>query len=269
MNSHNNLIIWLMTWVAAILLLIIIYSKKKVPNATISLSYLCNLSLNHFFGALIYNFPWYSQPDYENVYSGFKQSTYGVIAFVSGALILVPFVATYVNKQRLKRKTTAPNAKLPQAYIILGLILYFVLAPAIRGIPTVSLLISVGWFAIIAGICLACWKDWYFKKGKVAIIKWLMAASVLPLFTMVTQGFLRFGTVPLICITLFAARIYRPRWHIFIAGIFMIYIALSFFMAYMNHRAELRTLVWEEEKVSFLTKIGPVMAMFKDFKFLD
>src|SRR3989338_2123537 len=129
MSFHDNLSIWLLIWILSITVIIIGQTLSKMPTVNLSLSYVFSFSINHFFGALIYIFPWYSKPDYDYVRLGFIHSTYGIVAFSIANVTVVPFIVKYVAPDWFRKPPSEPNEKLPIVYIVLGGLLYFMLSP--------------------------------------------------------------------------------------------------------------------------------------------
>ena len=268
---NNDLVIWLALWVVSMALVFIIYSKQKIPNAGLVFTYLSMLTLNHWFGALIYTLPWHFTIDYENVSLGFIHSVYGVMAFSFSSAVVAPLILNkfVFPKFQSKEKSYLPDKRLPRIYLLIGVVLYFFLPKSILNLPTIGQLSQTGWNFLIMGICLMCWKEWHAEHGKGRMMLWLLVTALFPLFTMVNQGFMSFGMAALILIALFIAAFYRPKWHILLGGILAIYLGLSVFVTYFKYREELRDVVWEEGEKSFSARIQPIVTMVENFELLD
>ena len=226
---------------------------KRALNSGLTIIYIANLSLIHFFGALIYVFPWYQYGDPKIVLSGFRQATYGILAFAFGSLVLAPHFLRVFRLSRLNStvKTTVPRllSKLPKTYFLLGIISYFILTPIIGRLPTLNALVSTGIQLMVVGICLGCWQAWC-EKDRKKLRNWLLIAFSFPFITIVNQGFLGYGTIMLITVLLFVARFYPPKGKVIIAGILLAYLGLTFYQGYMRDRVELRAVIWGGSSVA-------------------
>jgi len=96
MVDRSELIPWLIAWVVTSAYVIKTQWKPNLPSAGLPFAYILTLSMIHFFGGLIYSFPWYSphievylvqSVTYANVAAGFLQSVYGLIAFGVGSTV--------------------------------------------------------------------------------------------------------------------------------------------------------------------------------------
>jgi hypothetical protein len=74
--------------------------------------------------------------------------------------------------------------------------------------------------------------------------------------TVVTQGFLGYGFAAMLSVMAFVASFYRPRWHVVVAGVLLLYLGLSVYVTYMRDRTDIREVVWTgaslEERVEQL-----------------
>jgi hypothetical protein len=73
---------------------------------------------------------------------------------------------------------------------------------------------------------------------------WLVATLVLPVITVVGQGFLGYGFAAMMTIFAFVASFYRPRAAVLIAGVLLGYVGLSVYVTYMRDRRDIRAVVW-------------------------
>jgi hypothetical protein len=124
-----------------------------------------------------------------------------------------------------------------------------VLLPTASQIPTASALVSQGWNLLIAGLALGCWSAWTGSRS-LSFGWWLLGTLCLPLLTVLTQGFLGFGTVAAVAVLCFIASFYRPRWKVFIGALALAYIGLSLYVTYMRDRNAIRDVVWTGGAVS-------------------
>ena len=261
MQSSDEIIFWLIIWVAVIIIVPLIRWRRKMAGTGLVFAYLMNFSLLHWFGALIYSFPWYDYRlnylyypnprfDVRWIENGFRLSTYGIIAFAAGCLILAPPLIHLLHPHRKKSAVYLPDPRLPTAYVFTGFILYFVLLPFLNRISTLSAPLGSGLSLMATGIGLNLWHAWQLgnKKG---FRRWVILSFIcLPVFTLLGHGFMSFGTSALFSIVAFVASFYRPRWKIVIVGILSVYLGMSLFVTYMRDRTEIREVIWGGESIS-------------------
>ena len=135
--------------------------------------------------------------------------------------------------------------RLPPIYVGVGLVCFLVLLPVASRIPSASALVSQGWNLVVAGLALGCWCAWTGARWRsVSFGWWLTATLCLPLLTILTQGFLGYGTVAAIAVLCFVASFYRPRWRVFAASLLLLFVGLSLYVTYMRDRTGIREVVW-------------------------
>ena len=241
----------LYVWPIVIILCQIVYRMTRLTSVGLVYSYIVNLMVIHYFGALIYTFTWYVFPDYESVANGFEMSTYAVVFFGIGALLLP--VAIKLFKFSLKPpKLVKPNNSLPLAYGISGVVFYYVLAPFLSKIPSFSTFVAAGWSLLIVSICLFTWRGW--TQGNRKVLRWLLLSLILPVVSLIGKGLLSTGIAALTICFVFFGIFYRPRWKVWICALIVLYMSLSFYVTYMRDRNDLRDAIWYHE-VSFIEKM--------------
>ena len=96
----------------------------------------------------------------------------------------------------------------------------------------------------------------------------LATVPLLPVSTLVTGGFLGFGTIWAITIVTFCFVIARRRSWFYFAGPAIIYLSLSLFVTYMLTRDEIRQVVWDQN-TSVVERLDKVTKLYTNFEFLD
>jgi hypothetical protein len=256
---------WLIFWLVVTFGLIVFLSVRKRSTVGLTASYLYSLTLNHFFGAAIFGLPWYEHDNADFVYSGFILTCYGLGGFALGVILVSPLLVSMSRPAWDKMGSYLPNKRLPVAYIATGFVLNFVLAPALKNVPSVSVIAYSGWSLMIVGICLAAWSAWTTRRP---ILRWILLGFAFPLFTTLEQGFLGYGVAALIVILLFVSIFYRPKWKVVIAAFVSIYLGLSFFVTYFRDREIIREAVWYERQ-SIGQRVARLANLFTTFEFLD
>jgi hypothetical protein len=223
-------------WVVAIAFLL--HRAWRQPSSGLVLAYCFQLWMLHWLGGLIHALPWADLPDSEIVLVGFQQSTYGIVAFALGTILF----GTPLNRWIIARRSLAmqgPDTTLPRAYVVLGIVSYFAVAPTIGRIPGLNFVSAVGSQLAVVGCCLACWQAWH-TRGKAALLRTIVPTIIFPVVTVLVQGFLGYGIIAISIVMFFCAQFFRPRW-LLVAGFLIAgYVGLSFYTSYMRERVELR-----------------------------
>lgn len=277
--EHEWLIFWLFIWLLVMASVISSMWSKKLPSVGLPLTYLFNLSINHWFGAMIYSFPWYSPQSsaylisqgasMANTVAGFQQSVYGVIGFGFGSIIFAPWLLKIFKPTWLWDMPKQPNLKLPKTYISLGLFFYFVLSPILSRIPSVAALAGSGFLLLSVGLCLACWKAWCMGNKK-AFLSCLAVTCCIPFLSMVSAGFLSFGTGAAVIVLIFVFTFYRPRWKLIVITLLVLYFGLSVMVTYFRDREEIRAQVWTGKSAeSRIEQVWKTMSNFEIFSFSE
>lgn len=266
---------WLILWVVAIVVLVLIRWRRRVAGSGLVFAYLFNLSLIHWFGAFVYTFPWYNYKWntlwYQNfnvkwIEDGFRESLYGLIAFILGSLLIAPILEK-TSKFRRKPQTYLPDPRLPRTYVVTGFVCYFVLTPILGKVPSLTALISSGLSLMAVGVAIGLWNSWH-EKNRNLFFRWLIfGIQTPPLLTLIGQGFMSYGTAAFLAIAAFLISFYRPRWKVVVVGLFLVYGGLSFFVTYMRDRTVIREVVWGGE--SWVNRIKQVYRSISDFEWFN
>lgn len=256
-------------WLGVIVALVLVQRTQMTLGVGLVLAYIINLSLIHLPGALLYLDPDYAYYKREWIEWGFEQSSFAVLAFGIGA------AATFWFLHQTRRDVPAsgdpsqvvlPNLWLHRFYFLFGLFSFFVIQPFLRGIPTISAVAGVLNQLLLLGICLGMWHAWH-TRNWLALGLWTGALGLLPVMTIVFQGFIGFGTAALLTGLAFLASFFRPRLLIFVVGILFVFVALSAFITYFRDRTEIRRVVWGNETLE--ERIEQFGQTFGDFEWID
>jgi hypothetical protein len=266
MKSNDLLLYCLLTWIAAVAL--IIYSQLRAQLSTVGLGvmYLLNLALTHFLGGIIYLLPWYSTAMIENVERGFEATTLGVLAFTLGNAFVTPLIVKITGWPRVQTTRQRPEKRLAFAYLATALSCYFVLIPLWGNIPTLGAVLNCGWTLMVVGLCLLVWHA-YQQGAQRRMFFWLIATIFLPFTTVITQGFLGYGAAAAMVVLTFAAGFYRPRWQVAIAATLCVFLCLSVYVTYMRDRSDIREAVWGGE--SFSRRLDRLSTTFSQAELFD
>jgi hypothetical protein len=246
--DKSTLIPFLVLWGVAIAPLL--YQVGRLPSCGLVAGYLFQMWMLHWIGALVHAFPWSELPDTELVAAGLEESTVAIIAFAVGAIVAGPALSrAMLGKSPVLTRIGELDSKIPRTYILMGIISYFVLAPTIGQFPGLNAVPAAGSQLVIVGCCLMCWNAWH-RKGKTGLIKTLIPTLLIPMVTVVKQGFLGFGVIAVSIILLFTAQFFRPRWVLAVGLAVAAFLGLTTYVSYMRDRTEIRMAVWNEAPLS-------------------
>jgi len=271
MTSEKQILFYCIIWIIVSGIIITDKLRHRSYNCGLTISYLASLSLIHFFGALIYVFPWYWTENLEFTLVGFRETSYGLIFFLFGNLFLsklflglLKIPVSRIKKNLLFDILRRDNT--PLWFLAIGMGFYFILTPILGKIPTLSALITTAELFAVLGICLGCWSAWKTKRTK-QFIFWITLSFIFPFITILNQGFLGFGTSMTIIVLMFVAGFYRPRWKILLFGIIISYFAMGFYQSYMKDRSEIREVVWGRKNMQ--TRLSQLTDTISNFEWFN
>ena len=243
---------WLAAWPALIVLLVWVDKRHGRLPLFLSYSYIAGLAINHWFGALVHSMPARPFLSSANTILGFGLTTWGLLCFVLGTLVVPNARAELAQAPKLSAGAAGDfkdGFRVAKILSGLGAVSFVLDGTWIAALPSMSATIAGGKQMLIAGICLNCWLLWQ-QGQKSRFTQWLAFSLGFPCFTVLMQGFLGFGVAFLATILIFVGSFYRPRWHIILGGAVALFGALSLFVAYLEHRDNLRAVVWAEQSAA-------------------
>jgi hypothetical protein len=162
--------------------------------------------------------------------------------------------------------TEVSDARLTNTYILIGGTCYLLSLTPLGSLPTITALITSASNLALVGLMIKSWRSWQ-QGDRNSFRLWVMLASVYPLLTIVTQGFLGFGIFNVILVVTFVAGFYRPRWKLIVIGLASIYLGLSIYVTYMRDRNDIRSTVWGGE--SYGSRIDQMKETFSNPEFFS
>ncbi|MGQ0563049.1 MAG: O-antigen polysaccharide polymerase Wzy [Gemmatimonadota bacterium] len=246
MADQSTLLIELVLWVVFAVVVALVRSRTHQLSVGLVVAYMVNLWLIHWPAALTYLLPWYLPVDAPAVFAGFEQSFYALAAFGFGALTFGPLLTKTLAAPRAESDAAThrlPDARLPYVYLLVGILSYLVVNPLLGDIPTITAISAGTNQLIIVGFCLLLWHGWYARKRRL-FASALVAACMIPLVTILRDGFLSYGAMALIVIMAFLTIFVRPRWALVAVLLVVAYTGFSFYVTYMRDRREIRAAVW-------------------------
>lgn len=260
---NNNSITLLLATGCALLFCALHTLNTKHKGTGLFLAYLFQWTLFYWIGASIHELPWTQLVDYEVNRIGFQQASYALFSFIVGGVIFAPLF--YTSSPTPSPQWKSDTSSLAQLYIIIGLLSYFILIPTLGRISGLIAIVSTGTQLLISGTCLLCWIARHQNNTK--ILRTLVLATIfLPITTMANAGFLGYGVIATSLVWVFVASFYKPKTVFFAGAIIFAYLGMSFFVAYMKSRDELRRTVWGGEKLSMrLTQVVEIFSRLEPF----
>ncbi len=255
-------------WLVIIALLGLISWRRKDHNIGGVVSFAIFLAMIHLLQAVIYIFPWYP-PRYEPdiVLRGFTQATVALIAFAVGALVIFPALRHFNGQLQ---RHSLPTRQIPFAaqdilayiYIGIGGISYFGLNFLLRGIPSAQAFTGALIRLWHVGTIIWLWEIMQGKKSLRGLVPLTAVILVWPVLTVVRDGFLGFGVVPIIVVGVFAALRVRKPHLLIIPSLVIGYVFLSIISVYFDSRNTLRAIVWAGEYTE-----GPLQDVYNTLSF--
>jgi len=243
---QTGIAICVIIWITVITIILMKHWQKKTETSGFTFIYITNLVLIHLIAAFGYILPSNWKGNEALMLEGFRESTYAIVAFGLGNVILAPFFVRSFSLPELKENINMDEAKLisqlPRLYFIAGAVFYFILAPNLY-FPTITVLVTMGAQLIVVGICLLIWKAWR-EKNMIKLRNLLILSLIFPFVSIIRDGYLGYGAGMTIIIFIFTISFFRIKSRALIIGAFCIYLGLSFYQVYMRDREELRGLAW-------------------------
>lgn len=245
-------------------LAVLFLDAKKMPSSGLTLVYFANLFILHYPGGAILQVDWYEYYPRIWTFEGFELTTLGLIFLTFGVLV------GSRTKFSIKKGDVldAKSAKWLGLFLVgVGLLFSVLVAQAsfLFSIPTLGAILSSMWLVGAPGLCLYVYG--FQLDGEKIPFHIFAIALLYPLLTVSLLGFLGFGLYFIIFIICFSAIQKKfPKW-LFVFAPIVAYLFLSFFINYMNNRAEIRGAVWEGQQTE--SRIKVISAIFTDFEWFD
>src|SRR5262245_31475735 len=222
-------------------------------------SIVVGLSGIHWIAATLYLLPWYQNFDPDLVTTGLWVAFQGLCAFCVGAVLASR--STAVEKVD-DHHIDGSISSFGWAYIIVGIIMYAFLWPRVGRIASLGALVAAGSSYIVLGICLRCW-----RADAQSLVRWLGASAMLPMVTILTQGYLSYGLAALAAVAAFIAELIHSRTKLLLAALAIGYLTMSFYVTYMRDRTEIRDAVWSGATAN--RRIDLVGGSVQNFEWFD
>jgi len=159
-----------------------------------------------------------------------------------------------------------PHRELPLAFLVVGLLSYFLFVSDLSRLPSMGAVTSVSQQFIVIGICLLSRNAWQRRQLGMVLV-YLGAGLLLPFFTIVSEGFLGFGAMACFTILCFLSSMGRSLLRFTAGAVALAVLFMSLFVSYMRDRGLIRDAVWGGQSLE--QRIGRVVSMVGTLELFD
>lgn len=252
-----------LAWPASVVALFLVLAMLRQPPGLYVPCYLVMFALQYWFGAFAYALPWHPFKDAAFTIDGFELSTWGLWAFLAGVLAAsLSASSTPRHAPVLTVPLRIAGAQFSTIVLMVGAVTWFLTYTPAMSLPSAPAILSTASRLTLIGIALKCWIAW--QNGAYSRANaWLAFAFVLPVITLMIEGFLGFGVLALSIVLSFVATFYRPRLLLAAGALALLYTGMSLSPAYGEHRKLIREAVWggEDFEARFSTMIDMLQSM--------
>jgi hypothetical protein len=240
--SEDTLQLYVIVWL--VVALFTLARHWRGASAGLVFTYVLSLAVMHWLAPVMYLLPWYGNPRLDLTAEGLRQSLYAIVGFAAGSEITMAIsrrrhIGIYTTSTW---EGTPVESRLVNLYLISGVVLYG-LFPIAGHLPSATAILSTGSTLAVVAIGLKCWNSW--TRGTPAVLwGWLAATMLLPVVTVIGQGFLGYGFAAMLTVFAFVASFFRPRWRVVVLATVLGFLGLSVYVNYMRDRKEIRAAVW-------------------------
>jgi hypothetical protein len=240
--SDDTLQLYVIVWLVVALFTLVRHWRGA--SAGLVFTYVLSLAVMHWLAPVMYLLPWYSNPRFDLTAEGLRQSLHAIVGFAAGSEITMAIsrrrhIGIYTTSTW---EGTPVESRLVNLYLISGVVLYG-LFPIAGHLPSATAILSTGSTLAVVAIGLKCWNSW--TRGTPAVLwGWLAATMLLPVVTVIGQGFLGYGFAAMLTVFAFVASFFRPRWKVVVLATVLGFLGLSVYVNYMRDRKEIRAAVW-------------------------
>jgi hypothetical protein len=245
----------------------LVVDKRRGAGALV-LAYFLILSLGHVPGVLPYLEPNIYESKAEATKIGFDVTLIGIAAFMMGAIAarILPMRTTGAKavQPTFSHDTLSLNSR---RVLTMGIASYFLFLPVSGLVPSLTAIASVMGGLLILGLWFWIYSTATAKNSRQILLIFAML-PLLPLSTLVSGGFIGFGTTWILSIVAFYFVIARRRIWFYLATPPVIFLGLSLFVTYAQQRDDIREVVWYQD-ASIERRLAQVSKVVTEFQLLD
>lgn len=256
------LLVWLMIAVALVALVV----RSPREGGALMLAYFLALSLIHVPGALAYMDLAYAPLSDDDTVLGFEATLIGMGAYLCGAL-LEKWVGRRATSEGASTIDLPKLEGMSRRFVLLGLLVFFFVLPLAAIIPTLTSIVAPLAGLLVVGIWLALYGAAVARNFHRLLAIMLMLLT-LPLATLAIGGFIGVGLHWIMTAVTFLIVVVRRRFWLFAVSPLVVYLGLSFFVAYTGERVAIRETIWQQHAglIDRLDRIGDII---RNFELLD
>ncbi len=260
----NELLIWL----ALVVGLVLLATDRKRGIGALTLAYFLALSLGHIPGLLPYLNSDGAWGAFEATKVGINVTLIGMTAFIVGAMaarILPRSIASVKGYQQTFGEVDF--SRLGWRILAIGVITQFVILPVSALLPSLTAITSSVGTLLVFGFCILLYSS-AIANDSLQTLRVFMMLPLLPLFTLITGGFLGYGTVWILSIVAFEFLAARRRTLHYLSVLPVIFLGLSLFVTYFQQRDDLRDVIWYQDS-GITSRLSQVTKLVTEFELLD
>jgi hypothetical protein len=240
--SEDTLQLYVIVWLAVALFTLARHWRGA--SAGLVFTYVLSLAVMHWLAPVMYLLPWYGNARLDLTGEGLRQSLYAIVGFAVGSEMTMAIS----RRRHIGIYTTSTwegmpvESRLVNLYLFSGIVLYG-LFPIAGHLPSATAILSTGSTLAVVAIGLKCWNSWT-RDTPAVLWGWLAATMLLPVVTVIGQGFLGYGFAAMLTVFAFVASFFRPRWRVVVLATLLGFVGLSVYVNYMRDRKDIRAAVW-------------------------
>jgi hypothetical protein len=218
-------------------------SWRTGAGVGIVFTYVVSFLALYWLAPAMYLLPWYDNPGYDLTALGLREAAIGMAAFMVGTEVARPIASRRAARLPPVAGPQPIDQRLVNLFLVTGAGLYLIVFPLAGALPSVTALVATGSTIAVVGIGLKCWTAWH-QGRELTMWLWIASTCVLPLITVLGQGFLGYGFAAMMTVFALVASFYRPRYSVIVAGALLTFLGLSVYVTYMRDRRDIRAIVW-------------------------
>jgi hypothetical protein len=148
-----------------------------------------------------------------------------------------------------------------------GFFSYFVLVPLSGRVASLESLVSPLGALLVIGLWLRLYNADRRRQPE-RTVQTLALLPLLPLATLSTAGFIGYGVNWVLSVVAFLFSLSRRRFWFYVSAPVVVFLGLSFFVAYMGERTGIRELVWKEN-AGMTERLARISEIITNFRPLD
>jgi hypothetical protein len=257
----DHLLIW--GALAVGLVFLVIDKRRKIGGLT--LAYFLALSLGHVPGLLVYLD---LNTTAEETRIGSEVTLTGMTAFIVGALAARILLGRTTSAKAYQQTVSGDSfSRLGWRLLAMGVASQFVILPLAALLPSLTAVVSSAGTLLVFGFWLLIYSAAIANESRQTLLV-LAMLPLLPLGSLLTGGFLSYGTAWVLSIVAFYFVVARRRIWFYLATPLVVFLGLSLFVTYFQQRDDLRDVIWYQD-AGILRRLDQTSKLVTEFQFLD